>query len=168
MGGYENGILQPYFSVIAKDANKEQKGEFLAIVKGTLRKLADQGINRKSLLAGMNYFEFKYREADYGSAPKGLMYGLQCLDSWLYDGDPMTHLCYQETFDFLKKEVENGYFEQLIRDYLLDNPFEAVIVVAPEKNLTAKEDEKLAKKLADYKVSLSEEELEALVTATRD
>lgn len=168
MGGYENGILQPYFSVIAKDANKEQKGEFLAIVKGTLRKLADQGINRKSLLAGMNYFEFKYREADYGSAPKGLMYGLQCLDSWLYDGDPMTHLCYQETFDFLKKEVENGYFEQLIRDYLLDNPFEAVIVVAPEKNLTAKEDEKLAKKLADYKVSLSEEELEALVTATRE
>ena len=168
MGGYESGILQPYFSVIAKDANKEQKGEFLAIVKGTLRKLADQGINRKSLLAGMNYFEFKYREADYGSAPKGLMYGLQCLDSWLYDADPMTHLCYQETFDFLKKEVENGYFEQLIRDYLLDNPFEAVIVVAPEKNLTAKEDEKLAKKLAAYKASLSEEELEKLVTATRE
>ena len=168
MGGYESGILQPYLSIIAKDANKEQKGEFLAIVKGTLRKLADQGINRKSLLAGMNYFEFKYREADYGSAPKGLMYGLQCLDSWLYDGDPMTHLCYQETFDFLKKEVENGYFEQLIRDYLLDNPFEAVIVVAPEKNLTAKEDEKLAKKLAAYKASLSEEELEKLVTATRE
>ena len=168
LGGYENGILQPFFSVIAKDANKEQKGEFLAIVKGTLRKLADQGINRKSLLAGMNYFEFKYREADYGSAPKGLMYGLQCLDSWLYDGDPMTHLCYQETFDFLKKEVENGYFEQLIKDYLLDNPFEAVIVVAPEKNLTAKEDEKLAKKLADYKASLSEEELEKLVKATRE
>ena len=168
LGGYESGILQPFFSVIAKDANKEQKGEFLAIVKGTLRKLADQGINRKSLLAGMNYFEFKYREADYGSAPKGLMYGLQCLDSWLYDGDPMTHLCYQETFDFLKKEVENGYFEQLIKDYLLDNPFEAVIVVAPEKNLTAKEDEKLAKKLADYKASLSEEELEKLVCATRE
>ena len=168
LGGYESGILQPFFSVIAKDANKEQKGEFLAIVKGTLRKLADQGINRKSLLAGMNYFEFKYREADYGSAPKGLMYGLPCLDSWLYDGDPMTHLCYQETFDFLKKEVENGYFEQLIKDYLLDNPFEAVIVVAPEKNLTAKEDEKLAKKLADYKASLSEEELEKLVKATRE
>ena len=168
LGGYESGILQPYFSVIAKDANKEQKGEFLAIVKGTLRKLADQGINRKSLLAGMNFFEFKYREADYGSAPKGLMYGLQCLDSWLYDGNPMTHLCYQETFDFLKKEVENGYFEQLIKDYLLDNPFEAVIVVAPERNLTAKEDEKLAKKLAEYKASLSEEELEKLVTATRE
>ena len=70
MGGYENGILQPYFSVVAKNANKEQKGEFLSVVKGTLRKLADQGIDKKSLLAGLNYYEFRYREADYGSAPK--------------------------------------------------------------------------------------------------
>ena len=37
LGGYENGILQPYFSVIAKDADREQLGEFLAVVKGTLR-----------------------------------------------------------------------------------------------------------------------------------
>lgn len=167
MGGYESGILQPFFSVIAKDANREQKGEFLAMVKGTLRKLADQGINRKSLLAGMNYFEFKYREADYGSAPKGLMYGLQCLDSWLYDGDPMMHLQYQETFDYLKKAVNEGFFEQLIGDYLLDNPFEAVIVVSPEKNLTAKEDERLAKKLADYKASLSPEQIDEIIRQTK-
>ena len=52
LGGYESGILQPYFSVIAKDARRDQKGEFLSVVKGTLRKLADQGINKKSLLAG--------------------------------------------------------------------------------------------------------------------
>ncbi|MDD3252499.1 MAG: insulinase family protein [Lachnospiraceae bacterium] len=167
MGGYESGILQPYFSVIAKDAGREQKGEFLTVVKGTLRKLADQGINRKSLLAGMNYYEFKYREADYGSAPKGLMYGLQSLDSWLYDGDPMMHLAYQETFDYLKQAVNDGFFEQLIRDYLLDNPFEAVVIVSPEKNLTAREDEKLARKLADYKASLSAEELDEIIETTR-
>ena len=74
MGGYDSGILQPYFSVIAKDARADQKGEFLAVVKGTLRKLANEGLNRKSLLAAMNYYEFKYREADYGNYPKGLMY----------------------------------------------------------------------------------------------
>lgn len=168
LGGYDNGILQPYFSIVAKDANKEQKGEFLAVVKGTLRKLADQGINKKSLLAGMNYFEFRYREADYGSAPKGLMYGLQSLDSWLYDGDPMMHLQYQETFDFLKKQVEEGYFEQLIRDYLLDNPFEAVIIVSPEKNLTTIEEGRLTEKLAKYKAELSNEEIETLITQTNE
>ncbi|MDO5416838.1 MAG: insulinase family protein [Lachnospiraceae bacterium] len=165
-GGYENGILQPYFSVIAKNADAERKGEFLAVVKGTLRKLADRGIDKKSLLAGLNYYEFRYREADYGSAPKGLMYGLWCMDSWLYDGDPMLHLEYQETFDFLKQAAEEGYFEQLIRDYLLDNPFEAVITLLPKKNLTAQEDQALAERLEAYRASLSRDALLAFKEQT--
>ena len=167
MGGYENGILQPYFSVIAKNASKEQKGEFLAVVKGTLRKLADQGIGEKTLLAGINYYEFRYREADFGNAPKGLMYGLQCLDSWLYDGDPFMHLAYEDTFAFLKKGVKEGWFEGLLKKYLLDNPFEAVILVSPEKNLTAKEEEKLRVKLEAYKNSLAKEERRALIERTK-
>ena len=168
LGGYDSGILQPYFSVIAKDAKEEQKGEFLAVVKGTLRKLADQGINKKSLLAGLNFYEFRCREADYGNYPKGLMYGLLSLDSWLYDGDPLMHLEYEQSFAYLKKAVEEGYFEQLIRDYLLDNPFEAVIAVKPEKNLTAKEDARTAEKLAAYKAGLSAEEIDRLVAQTRE
>ena len=166
-GGYESGILQPYFSVIAKNADARRKGEFLAVVKGTLRKLADQGIDKRSLLAGLNYHEFRYREADYGSAPKGLMYGLWCMDSWLYGGDPMLHLEYQKTFDFLKEKVEEGYFEGLIRDYLLDVPFEAVITLLPKKNLTAKQEQALAEKLAAYKASLSPEEVGTLIARTK-
>lgn len=168
MGGYENGILQPYFSVIAENANKEQKEEFLIVVKGTLRRLADQGINKKSLLAGLNYYEFRYREADYGSTPKGLMYGLWCMDSWLYEGDPLLPLEYQKPLDFLKKAVYEGYFEELIRKYLLDNPHEAVILVTPEVDKAAKEDQALAKKLAAYKASLSADEIDGLVRATRE
>ncbi len=156
-----------YFSVVAKNANREQRGEFLAVVKGTLRKLADQGIDKRSLLAGLNYYEFQYREADYGSAPKGLMYGLWCMDSWLYGGDPMLHLEYLETFDYLKKAVDEGYFEKLIQKYLLDNPHEAVITVSPRMNQTAEEDSKLAARLKAYKESLSREEQEALVAQTR-
>lgn len=167
LGGYDSGILQPYFSVIAKNANPEQKGEFLAVVKGTLRKLADQGIDKKSLLAGLNYYEFRYREADYGSAPKGLMYGLWCMDSWLYGGAPTLHLEYQKTFDYLKKAVEEGHFEQLIHKYLLDNPHEAVIMVSPRINQTAEEDRKLAQKLKEYKSSLSENELKELSAQTK-
>lgn len=168
MGGYENGILQPYFSVIAKDANREQKGEFLAVVKGTLRKLADQGINKRSLLAGINYYEFRCREADFGSAPKGLMYGLQSFDSWLYGGDPLMYLEYGEAFAALKKGVEEGYFEELIRRYLLDNPFEAVILVSPKRNMTAEEDKKLSEKLAAYRDSLTDDERKALAAATKE
>lgn len=167
LGGYDNGILQPYFSVIAKNTDKSRRGEFLAVVKGTLRKLADQGIDKKSLLAGLNYFEFRYREADYGSAPKGLMYGLWSMDSWLYDGDPLLHLEYQKTFDYLKQAVDQGFFEKLIRDWLLDNPHEAVVIVSPEVNKTAREEAALTERLAAYKASLSQEEIQALVDQTK-
>ena len=167
LGGYENGILQPYFSVVAKGAEREQKGEFVAVLKGTLRKLADQGLDKKSLRSGINYFEFRSREADYGTAPKGLMYGLQSMDSWLYGGDPMMHLAYGETFEFLKKAVDEGYFENLIRDYLLDNPAEAVIIVSPKKNLTAMKDAALAEKLAAMKASMTPEEIRSLVEETK-
>ncbi|MCC8126665.1 MAG: insulinase family protein [Clostridiales bacterium] len=168
LGGYESGILQPYFSVIAKDADPGQKEEFLSVVKGTLRKLAEGDFNHRSILAGINYYEFKYREADYGSAPSGLMYGLQCMDSWLYDGNPMIHLEYQETFDFLKKAVDEQYFEGLIREYLLDNPFEAVVILRPKKNLTDEQDERTAGKLAGYQASLSAGEIADLIRRTKE
>lgn len=168
MGGYENGILQPYFSVVAKNAAKEQKGEFLAVVKGTLRKLALTGLDKKSVLAGINYYEFQYREADFGSAPKGLMYGLQCLDSWLYGGDPMMHLEYEETFAALKQGAEEGYFEDLISKYLLDNPYEAIVILSPKRNLTAQMEAETAEKLRAYKESLSEAEVEDIVRQTRE
>ena len=168
MGGYESGILQPYFSVIAKNANKEQKGEFLAVVKGTLRKLALDGLDERSVRAGINYFEFHYREADFGSAPKGLMYGLQCLDSWLYGGDPMMHLEYEDTFAALKAGVEERYFEGLIEKYLLDNPHEAVVIASPKRNLTAEMDAETAKKLQEYKESLSAEEIDAIIRQTEE
>ena len=168
LGSYENGILQPYFSVIAKNADGSQKEAFLKTVKATLKKLADDGINQKSLMAGINYYEFRSREADFGNAPKGLMYGLQCLDSWLYGGDPLMHLEYEETFAFLKKAAKEGYFEELIRKYLLDNPFEAVITVSPKRGLTAIEDEKLREKLEAYKKSLGAEEIQAIVDGTKE
>ena len=167
LGGYENGILQPYFSVIAKNAEREQKEEFLSVVKSVLRRLADQGIDKKSLLAGLNYYEFRYREADYGSAPKGLMYGLWCMDSWLYDGDPMLHLCYQKTFDALREGVEKGYFEGLIRRFLLDNPHEAVLTVSPSPGQTAREEKALADALAERRAALSAKELAGLAEETR-
>ncbi|MCI8513811.1 MAG: insulinase family protein [Lachnospiraceae bacterium] len=168
-GGYESGILQPYFTVAAKGAGPEKKEAFLNVVEETLRKMAETGVNKKSLEAGINYYEFKYREADYGSFPKGLMYGLQCFDSWLYDEtDPLMHLCYEETFRSLKKKAEEGYFESLIRDYLLDNPHRATVLVLPKKGLQKEQEEALAEKLSGIKASWSGEERVARVLATKE
>ncbi len=105
----ENGILQPYFSVVAKFAQEGQKDEFVQVIEETLTGLAEKGVNRKALEAAINYFEFRYREADFGSYPRGLMLGLQALDSWLYDDNaPFMHIEANQTYEKLRKAIEPG------------------------------------------------------------
>lgn len=166
---YDNGVMQPYFSIVAKGAEEGQKEEFARVIEDVLKEQAGKGIDRKALKAGLNYLEFKYRESDFGSYPKGLMVGLQALDSWLYDErKPLIHVEANETFAALKAEMDEGYYEDLIRKYLLDNGHKSVLVLAPVKGLTAKKDAELAKKLQEYKAGLSKEEIEEVVKQTKE
>ena len=167
-GGFDSGSLQPVFSIVAKNANASEKEQFLEIIQKTLKDLVKNGINREALLAGINSSEFRFREADFGQFPKGLLYGIQCLDSWLFeDMEPFMHLQCLDTFRFLKEQVETGYFENLIEKYLLDNKHAAIVTIVPEKGLNAKMDQKLEEKLAQYKNSLSDEEIDQLIKDTK-
>ena len=169
MGSYDNGVYQPLFSVIAKNANVEQKEEFIRVIEDTLREIAEKGMDKKALRAGINYHEFRFREADFGNYPRGLMYGLQLYDSWLYDeAKPFIHMQAIPTFEFLKSQVDTGYFEDLIRTYLLENTHGAVVIIRPERGRTARMDRELAEKLKAYKESLSPEEVQKLVDDTHE
>ena len=168
MGGFDNSTLQPIFSVVAKNANKEDEEKFVGIIEDTLKKIVKDGLNRKSLLAGINSEEFKFREADYGNFPKGLIYGLSCMDSWLYDDDePFLYLKILDVFAALKEKIETGYFEELIQKYLLDNSHKSYVSIEPEKGLNARLEKELEEKLAAYKNGLSEEEIDKLVEETK-
>jgi len=168
MGSYDNGIYQPIFSVIAKNANVEQKEAFIGVIEDVLAGIVEKGMDKKALEAGINYHEFRYREADFGNYPKGLMYGLQMMDSWLYDEEkPFLHIEALETFEFLKRQVGTRYYEELIQKYLLDNTHGAIVIVEPEKGRTARMDQELERRLQEYKDSLSEEEVKELVERTR-
>lgn len=165
---YDNGVMQPYFSIVAKGAEEGRKEEFVRVIEEVLKGQAEAGIDRKALKAGLNYFEFKYRESDFGSYPKGLILGLQALDSWLYDDKkPFLHVEANETFGVLKEEAESGYYEDLIRRYLLDNAHKSVLVLAPSKGMTARKDAALQKKLQEWKESLGREELEEIIRQTK-
>lgn len=167
MASFDNYSLQPMLSIVAKNSNLARKEEFLEIIQRVLREQAEKGINKKSLLAGINSFEFRYREADYGQFPKGLLFGIKCLDSWLYDDSkPFLHLEGLEVIEFLKKQVDTGYFEKLVQEYLLDNTHAAVVIAKPEYGLNAKREEALAKKLAEYKNSMSVKEQQEIVDFT--
>ncbi len=167
-GYYDNGIKQPIFSIIAKNANVDQKDGFIKVIEDTLTDLVENGINKKSLEAGINYHEFRFREADFGNFPKGLMYGLQIFDSWLYDEEkPFIHMQALPVFDFLKEQINTGYFEELIQKYLLHNTHGAIVVVKPEKGRSARLDKELDEKLQAYKCQLSNEEIHKLYENTK-
>ena len=165
---YENGILQPYYSIIGKGANKSDLDEFISTVKDELEKAVKNGLDKDMIRAAINIFEFKYREADFGRYPKGLMYGLQALDSWLYDDkDPFMHIVANDTYAFLKSKVDTDYYESLIEKYLLNNAHSSIVVLEPERGLNTKKDKELADKLSKMKAAMSDSDIDKLVEDTK-
>lgn len=166
-GGFNNGIAQPYFSVIAKEADLSQKDAFLKVIHDVLNEVAENGFDKETLLAGINGMEFRSREVDFGRYPKGLIFGFMAMDSWLYDEDqPFLHLKTDGVYAFLKEQIDKGYFESLVKEYLLKEDHAAFVAAVPKAGLTSRHDKELEEKLAAYKASLSDEELECLVERT--
>ena len=158
-GGFSAGIKQPYFTVIAKNSEKEKLELFKDTIKEVIGGMCENGIDKKSLQAALNFLEFKYREEDFGRMPAGLSFGLNALDSWLYDLDPTLYLTYDKEFKELRKLADTDYFENLLREGILLNENDAVVIISPEKGLTEKKEAELKEKLAAYKAGLTEEEV---------
>ncbi len=164
---YEVDIRQPFFSIVAKNAEASQKEEFISIIEEALQKLAENGVDKKALAAAINHDEFKYREADFGSYPKGLMYGLQMCETWLYDDNkPFVYLELADTYKTLKKELDTSFYEEMITRCLLNNTHKSVVVVKPVKGLTGQKEKALSASLAQKKAAMTKEEIAQIVADT--
>ncbi len=160
---YEDGIKQPFFGVVAKGASVEREEEFKSVIRETLQGIVDKGFEEKALLSAINYYEFQYREADFGRRPKGLMYGIQMMDSWLYDDSkPFAHFEANRVYADLRGKVKEGYFEALIKKGILENPHCAAFILIPREGMAIEQEEALKKKLAEKKAKMSQEELDGI------
>ncbi len=160
---YETDLKQPYLSIVAKGTSAGREEAFAATINKVLEEIVREGFDRKALLAAINHFEFKYREADFGSYPKGLMYGLQVMGSWLYDDKkPFIHIEANETFATLRAKVEEGYFEGLIEKYMLNNTHAAMVILQPREGLGKEQEDALRAQLAHKKACMGEEELNSI------
>ncbi len=164
---FEVDVRQPFFSIVAKNAEASQKEEFIRIIEETLHGLVVSGVDKKTLAAELNHDEFKFMEADYGSYPKGLMYGLQMFETWLYDdGKPFDYLELADTYKALKKELDTPFYETMITRCLLGNMHKSVVVVKPVKGLTGRKEKALAEELAARKAAMTKEEIARIVADT--
>ncbi|WP_314346520.1 insulinase family protein, partial [Oribacterium sinus] len=132
-GGYSDGILQHYFSVISKNISEERVGEFLQLIQDCFLDAAENGLDHKTILAAIHHDAFQYKEADYGNTPKGLVYSLSALDSWLYGGKPWLYLEAEALYKELMEEVEKGYFEKLLKENFLNNPHSSLLRLLPKR-----------------------------------
>ena len=162
-GSFDDGIKQPNFSIIAKNANAEDLERFIQVLEDTLASIVEQGMDKKSLLAAINYFEFKHKEGNFGRFPKGLMLGLNAFSTWLYDDAAALDLfSLNDVYDALKQDVETGYFEALIKQYILQNTHKSYCLLMPKKGLNNEIAEREKARLAAYKETLSAADIEEI------
>ncbi|WP_455024171.1 insulinase family protein, partial [Oribacterium sinus] len=161
-GGYSDGILQHYFSVISKNVSEERAGEFLQLIQDCFLDAAENGLDHKTILAAIHHDAFQYKEADYGSTPKGLVYSISALDSWLYGGKPWLYLEAEALYKELMEEVDKGYFEKLLKEYFLNNPHSSLLRLLPRKGMTEQKEEKLSEELQARWQAFSPEEKEQI------
>lgn len=166
-GMYDNGSLQPVLSIIVKGSEESKKEEFKNIVYSTLKDIIEKGIDKKAIEGAINKREFELRENDFNRYPKGLVFNIKAMDSWLYDGDPLLHLRYEKSIEKIKTALTTNYFENLIQKYVLDNTHSSLLVVKPKKGLEEEKAEKLKDKLKKFKESLSDAQLEKFLENTK-
>ena len=168
-GMYDSQKLQPTFSVVLKNSNYESKEAFKNLVFENLKKLSMEGIDKEVVEAAVNIKEFSLKEGEYEGYPKGLVYNIKAMDSWLYDENPYIHLKFLDIINSIKNEGINGrYFEDLIDKYLLKSSHSSLVSAVPEANLADKKDKELKEKLCKYKASLSQDEIKVLCQNTEE
>lgn len=167
---YTTSMRQPYFAITLKNMMDETENidRVQATISNVLSRLVEKGIDQKMLEAGINSAIFEIKEKDFGSYPPGLMFGLELMDTWLYDQDPLSHMRMDDAIKHVKAMAENGGFERLIDKQLIQNHHCAVVTLKPDPGLASKNAKALSERLEKYQSSLSDDEIDGIVKDTKE
>lgn len=166
---FATDTCQKIFSIVAQGANPEDEERFVSIVEDTMREIIEEGFDRQTLEASITSDEFSYREADFGYFPKGIAYGTLTFEEWLYSDDNIFSALKEcEVYKELRNEIENGLFEKVLKECVLENEHKSILVMKPVRGLSKIRDEELSGKLSAYKDTLSKEEIESIIKNTAE
>lgn len=167
--GLEGNLRQMYFSTGLKGIASEKVEAVEALIMQTLTRLAEQGIDPETVEASLNTTEFRLRENNTGSYPRGLSLMLRALIPWLHGGDPLAPLAFEAPLQAIKDRLaaKEAYFETLIKQYLLDNTHRTILLLQPDPELAQREQEIEKARLAQARAAMSEAELHSVMENTR-
>lgn len=166
-GAFQTHLRQPIFSIVAKNVVAEKKERFYQVIQETLEKLEREGLPEHLVKGALQVKEFELREGDASGYSKGLFYALAAMKSWLYDASPFIYLEYESILESLKNEQGKGFFEGLIKKYLLNNTHSSKLVLYPKVGLEKELEQAVVEKLESYKKHLTQDALQQLVEETK-
>jgi len=165
-GGFDDNRADTLFAVGLKGTETEHEEKILGIINSTLKGLVENGIEEDMVRSAVNSVDFRLREANFGGFAKGIVYNIQALGSWLYGKDPFSHLKFEKVMRKIKKRSSQGYFEDLISRYLIENNHKSILVATPHAGLGKSIEARERKKLREIKNGLNAEEIKALIEET--
>ena len=170
-GGLSDELLQATFSVGLKGVEAENAKVVEELVLSTLMEAATEGFTDDEIASAMNTIEFRLREFNTGSFPKGLSFMLGAMSKWIYDGEPSDALKFEEPLAALKKQIEESgsdVFKNFIKQYIVENKHRVTIEMVPSKVLEAEQLKDEEDRLKVIKDSLSDSELDEIIKQTAE
>ncbi|MEM7035224.1 MAG: insulinase family protein, partial [Chloroflexota bacterium] len=168
-GGLGGHLRQLTYAVGLKGVAADNVDTAETLILNTLSDLAQNGIEQDMIEAAMNTVEFRLRENNTGSFPRGLSLMLSALTTWLHNDDPVEALRYEVPLQSVKDKLASGdtYFETLIQTYLINNAHRTMVILEPDVGLRQQQEAEEVARLAAVRDSLDEEALQQIIENTR-
>ncbi|MGB0087689.1 MAG: insulinase family protein [Rhodomicrobiaceae bacterium] len=167
--GLNSELRQMKFGAGLKGIDPRDADKVEALILNTLGQLAREGIDPLTIEAAMNTIEFRLRENNTGSFPRGIAVMLRALQYWNYDRDPLAPLAWETPMRAIKSRLARNepIFEALIRSQLLDNPHRTTLIFKPDPDQSAREAQQERAKLDAVRAAMSEADVERVIEETR-
>lgn len=125
--GFDDSTLQPTLELVLRGATEESAGKFAAAVRKAVDGILEKGIPEELLMASLNSTEFASLERP-GSIPDGVLDAINASAGWLHTGDPALLLHTNALFASLREKLEQGWFNELLRELFAPVPVEIIQV----------------------------------------
>jgi len=163
--GLGTEIRQIYFSTGLKGIEVKKADAVEELILKTLYRLSREGIDPGTVEAAFNTIEFRLRENNTGSFPRGLVLMLRALTTWLYGGDPLELLAFEKPLAAVRAryETDPSFFQELISRCFLSNTHRSTLVLVPDTGLMEREEALERERLCRIREGKTGEDLQAIV-----
>jgi Zn-dependent M16 (insulinase) family peptidase len=167
-GGFDDDLRQPMFSVGLKGIDAADADKIELLIDDTIGKLAAEGIDPATVEAALNTVEFRLRENNTGSFPRGIAFMLRSLRDWMRNRDPLAPLAYEVPLAGVKARIAQGrYFENLLDQYFIRNPHRTILLLRPDREQGEREVKEEEARLAKSRAAMTPKDLTGVAEETR-